>query len=185
MKKLLIFVCFVLFVVPAFGQAPIVLVPPAATPTPAPLDELEKLELDAKADYQYIKPPGKPVAASDAPILHKTPTWSLLGTSIDGENKTTTVYFRDFVRTRDGAEVWLKFVYVKPVPVPQSRRKIGHTIQFASLDCDDKRISTESVLLYDTGGRSIAVPFSSLLDAYRKPIVPDSVGEMAWERFCR
>ena len=37
----------------------------------------------------------------------------------------------------------------------------------------------------DTGGKTISTPFASLNNEYRKPIVPDSVGETVWRTLCR
>jgi len=159
-----------------------ILVPvPTSTPRPQ-LTNNTKIESSPLADSEptaYTRP-----TASGKPELKQRPTWTHLTDGVEGEQKDVSVYYRNAERKYGGdVEVWLQFLYAKPRLVMKNKRAAYH-IGFATLHCDDKRISIESGVWYDTGGKTIPMPFASLGNEYRKPVVPDSVGDTVWSHFC-
>lgn len=158
----------------------VILVPvPASTPRPILTNnsKIGSKPLDDEPTAYTLPPSGKPE-------LKQRPSWTHLTDGVEGETKDVSVYYRNAERKYGGdVEVWLQFLYAKPKLV--MKKRAAYHIGFATLHCDDKRISIESGVWYDTGGKTISTPFASLNNEYRKPIVPDSVGETIWEHFCR
>lgn len=159
---------------------------PVPTSTPRPqLTNSTKIEsnpLDDETPKTFT--PQKYETPSGKPELKQRPSWTHLTDGVEGETKDVSVYYRNAERKYGGdVEVWLQFLYAKPKLV--MKKRAAYHIGFATLHCDDKRISIESGVWYDTGGKTISTPFASLNNEYRKPIVPDSVGETIWRTLCR
>lgn len=163
----------------------VILVPvPTSTPRPQLTNntKIESSPLDDETPKTFT--PQKYETMPGKPELKQRPSWTHLTDGVEGETKDVSVYYRNAERKYGGdVEVWLQFLYAKPKLV--MKKRAAYHIGFATLHCDDKRISIESGVWYDTGGKTIPTPFASLNNEYRKPIVPDSVGETVWEHFCR
>jgi hypothetical protein len=84
-------------------------------------------------------------------------------------------------------ELWSKLipnnlaVYSKKSKLP---KKYAYAVMFVTLHCEARRMSMESFNFYDKNNNLIDSTNSFLAQKYREPIVPDSVGEAAWKKFC-
>jgi hypothetical protein len=106
--------------------------------------------------------------------------WQQIADSKQGDK-----FYARGIRYRSGGdvEVWLKMVPSKPA-LTGKLRSYRYMVSFATFHCDDKRVTTESGILYDARGRVLYNLPSFLARSYRDPINPDSVNESIWETLC-
>lgn len=164
------------FAVTAFGQL-IEIKPdtPKPTPTPKPfvaLAELDALEKgDEPVQLVYVRP--------------KRDAWTFIGSSTGSPRKD--LYYRDYSYKHGRGQAWLKWVIKSPIRTTaktKSVRNLSYYLQFASADCEDKRITLEQATLYDKRNRQILMGFGFAFTTFSEKVLPGSIGEMIWYKFC-
>lgn len=123
--------------------------------------------------------------------------WIKLGRTFGSQ--PGNVFYRDLRLSADGStvEAWMKIVPLKPVVLPKKRTTYtrglvpwAYVLQYLTVDCDQKRYTTEKSLMYNKHDNVINDGYTTLwtamgLAADKTPIPPGSMAEIAWRRFCR
>jgi hypothetical protein len=94
------------------------------------------------------------------------------------------IYHRELFRRYGSVETWVKWVAKQPMKFAKAKTPVAYYLQYASADCDGRRISLTNSIFYDKNGRRVHVPFSSLIGSFHEPILPGSIGEVIWATLC-
>lgn len=123
-----------------------------------------------------------PLKPSDVPA-----GWYLISKSNDKTGYSYYYLFSSVKRKDDSVEVWTRIVpfnaqsYAKKFKLPKG---FAYAIEYVTVDCEDKRVSTENTTFYNRDDETL--PFNNFfLRTYREPIVPGSIGESLWRTVCK
>jgi hypothetical protein len=140
----------------------------------------------AKADVAIdaVDPDNSIVLVPQKARVSESP-WHLIGSSGDRERD---IYHREYFRRYDTVESWVKWVVRRPMSGKGRLavlKRVSYYLQYASADCDRRRLSLTNTIFYDNRGRDMFVPFASAFGSYGEPLLPNSVAEMIWKSLCR
>lgn len=122
--------------------------------------------------------------------------WYLIDETNDKQNGYRYYYLRSSIKWNDSdlrkyglkpdVEFWTRTVPFNPQKYLKDRKlskNLAYILEYVSLYCKEKRLSTEKMVLYDNDDQSI--PFNDIFYLNRRePIVPNSIGESVWSKFC-
>lgn len=97
------------------------------------------------------------------------------------------LYYRAYRYRHGRGEAWLKWVFRSQPPATgklKALRKAAYHLQYATVDCDAKRITLESSSLHDKRGNTIYFPYAFTMNTFGQPVYPGTIGEMLWSKFC-
>jgi len=114
--------------------------------------------------------------------------WFLIGQTERKDSGYRYYYLFSSVKKKSGSiELWTRIVPFDRVKYAKSKRlpkSFAYAIEFVTVDCEDKRLSTEGTTLYDVKENNL--PYNDFLSrSYRDPIVPNSMGELLWKVVCK
>lgn len=80
-------------------------------------------------------------------------------------------------------EAWTKWVAKQRMP-GKAMSRTSYYLQYASVDCNGKRITLESTILYDKSHRQLPFQYKFLMNSIHEPVLPGSVGDLIYQTFC-
>lgn len=113
-------------------------------------------------------------------------TWQRLGSS--GPPYSKMLYYREYSYRYGRGQAWVKWVFLsRPAAMAKHKtlRNVSYYLQYASVDCEDKRITLEKPIFYDKRGRQIPFAYGFALTTFGERVLPGSVGELIWYEFCK
>lgn len=156
---------------------------PTPTPTPkfeaSPLEDLKKLETPIKT----ATPASKTTIKTESPPSEE---WAYIGW-VNFLGDKISIYYRDLRVRRNRAEAWLRFTPWHPsrwAKKDRSLKGLSYFLQYATADCENRRLTRESTTFYGAKGRVLPVRFAAFANSFYQPLVPGSIDESIFLTLC-